>query len=137
MSPAPAFANPLDVVLLVGAFSTAILLGFAWVLCTNQEKCRNVLKFTWNCFMKPFGRSNDGWGGALEGFYAGQADVYDATRQGLLKGRTTMMKLAMAHLAAGFKDQDKPGLVWVDVIALCPIGADCRLEAALDGILRR
>lgn len=110
------FANPLDTVLLVGAFSTAVLLGFAWVLCTNQEKCRNVFKFMWSCFMKPFSHGDSGWGGALESFYAGQADVYDATRHGLLKGRTTMMRLAAAHLSAGMPDKEQGNLVWVDVM---------------------
>jgi hypothetical protein len=111
------FTNPFDTVLLVGAFSTAVLLGFAWILCTNGEKCRNISKFMWSCFVKPISNHDSGWGGALEGFYAGQADVYDATRQGLLKGRTTMMKLAAAHLRAGLQKQEKGQLVWVDVIA--------------------
>jgi len=65
--------------------------------------------------MKPISNSDAGWGGALESFYAGQADVYDATRNGLLKGRTTMMKLAVAHLRAGITPKEKGNLVWVDV----------------------
>jgi betaine lipid synthase len=104
-----------DAVLLIAVFSTAILLGFAWVLFTNQEKCRNIWKFMWSCFVKPISGSDSGWGGHLESFYAGQADVYDATRKGLLKGRTTMMKLAAAHLRAGITPQEKGNLVWVDV----------------------
>jgi betaine lipid synthase len=115
MSQQTPLANPFDAVLLVAAFSTAILLGFAWILCTKQEKCRNVAKFMWSCFMKPISNSDAGWGGALESFYAGQADVYDATRNGLLKGRTTMMKLAVAHLRAGITPKEKGNLVWVDV----------------------
>jgi betaine lipid synthase len=115
MSTVLPFSKPFDAVLLIGAFSTAILLGFAWVLCTNQEKCRNIYKFMWSCFMKPFSSTDLGWGGALENFYAGQADVYDATRHGLLKGRTTMMKLAVAHLRAGLAKQEKGNLIWVDV----------------------
>jgi hypothetical protein len=110
------FSNPLDTVLLIGAFSTAILFGFAWVLCTNQEKCMSIFKFMWSCFMKPIKNSDTGWGGALESFYAGQADVYDTTRQGLLKGRTTMMRLAAAHLSAGLAEKDKGNFVWVDVL---------------------
>jgi betaine lipid synthase len=115
------FTNPFDTVILVGAFSTAILLGFAWILCTNSEKYRNISKFMWACFVRPFSSGDSGWGGALEGFYAGQADVYDATRRGLLKGRTTMMKLATSHLRAGLKSQEKGKLVWVDVIYFSPI----------------
>jgi betaine lipid synthase len=117
MSSTLPFSKPFDAVLLIGAFSTAILLGFAWILCTNQEKCRNIYKFMWSCFMKPFSSTDSGWGGALENFYAGQADVYDATRQGLLKGRTTMMKLAVAHLRAGQNNQEKGNLIWIDVFS--------------------
>jgi betaine lipid synthase len=109
------FSNSLDTLLLVGAFFTALVLGFLWLLCTNSEKCRIVSKFMWSCFVKPFTTADSGWGGTLEAFYSGQADVYDATRQGLLKGRTTMMKLAAAHLSAGHKRLEKGSLVWIDV----------------------
>ena len=68
--------------------------------------------------MKPYSKSEYGWGGALEGFYAGQADIYDATRQGLLKGRITMLRLAAAHLRANVSDIEKGKMVWVDVCAL-------------------
>jgi betaine lipid synthase len=116
MFPPTSFGNLVDSLLFAGAFSTAVLLGVAWVLCTNSKKFRNVSKFMWACFVKPFSRSESGWSGALEAFYEGQADVYDATRQGLLKGRTTMMKLAASHLRAGLKAHEKGNLVWVDVI---------------------
>jgi betaine lipid synthase len=89
----------------------------------------------WSCFMKPFSTSEYGWGGALEGFYAGQADVYDATRQGLLKGRTTMMRLAAAHLRSGLGDNEKGNLVWVDVRP--SESTDFRLAAEQVGILKR
>lgn len=115
LSGATLFTRPFDGLLLVAAFSTALLLGFAWVILANQERCRNVFKFIWSCFVKPYSKTESGFGGALEGFYAGQADVYDATRQGLLKGRTTMMKLAAAHLRAGLKGEEQGNWVWVDV----------------------
>lgn len=126
----------LDSVLFVAMFSTAVLLGFAYVLCTNQEKCRNIWKFMWSCFVKPISGSDAGWGGHLESFYAGQADVYDATRKGLLKGRITMMKLAAAHLRAGITPQEKGTLVWVDVYP-CEVRAEFRLVEEQDGISRR
>jgi hypothetical protein len=107
--------NPFDQAVILGAFSTACLVGFAVLLWTRSEKCRNVAKFFWSCFIKPFRATDGGWGGALEGFYAGQADVYDATRKGLLKGRTSMMKLAASHLQAGVKTGEKT--IWVDVFA--------------------
>jgi len=119
MSLATLIATRFDTVLLVGAVSSALLIGVAWVVCTNQEKCRNLFKFMWSCFVKPFSNSDAGWGGALEGFYAGQADVYDATRKGLLKGRMTMMKLAAAHLRSGVADNDTGRMVWVDVCRAC------------------
>jgi betaine lipid synthase len=113
--------NPFTTVAIVGAFSTACLVGFAALLWTRSEKCRHITKFFWNCFVKPFGVTEGGWGGALEGFYAGQADVYDATRQGLLKGRTTMMKLAASHLKAGVQAGEKGKMVWVDVQSPSPL----------------
>jgi len=124
-------------ILLVAAFSTAILLGFAWFLFTNQEKCRNIGKFMWSCFVKPSSGSDSGWGGHLESFYAGQADVYDATRKGLLKGRTTMMKLAAAHLRSGITPQEKGNLVWVDVSISWRRLLSLRLAEERAGILRK
>jgi hypothetical protein len=118
MSVTTHLSNRHDIVLLFAAFSTALLIGVAWVLCTNQEKCRNLFKFIWSCFMKPYSKSEYGWGGALEEFYAGQADIYDATRQGLLKGRITMLRLAAAHLRANVSDIEKNKMVWVDVCTL-------------------
>ena len=110
--------NPLDQLLLVAAFSTAVFLGFVWIVYKNQEKYRILFKFIWSCFVKPYSKTDSGWGGALEGFYAGQADVYDATRQGLLKGRITMMNLAAAHLRAGLKAQEKGKWVWIDACSM-------------------
>ena len=94
--------------------AVAVLLGFAFILCTKQEKCRNVAKFMWSCFMKPISNSaaDAGWCGALGSFYADQAGVSDAS---LRKGQTTMMKLALAHLCAGITPKEKGQLVWVDV----------------------
>ena len=86
--------------------------------------------------MKPLSSSDSGWGGALERFYEDQADVYDATRQGLLKGRTTMMKLATAHLRVGMKLPEKGNLVWVDVINLA-YHAENRLEEGPVGMWKR
>lgn len=115
MMDAVAGNHPFNSAVILGAFSTACLVGFALLLWTRSEKCRNIAKFFWNCFIKPFWNTEGGWGGALEGFYAGQADVYDATRQGLLKGRTSMMKLAASHLQAGIKTGEKGKMVWIDV----------------------
>lgn len=107
--------NPINSAVILGAFSIPCFVGLTVLLWARSEKCRNIIKFFWNCFIKPFWRTEGGWEGALEGFYAGQADVYDATRHGLLKGRTAMMRLAASHLKSGIKSGEKGKMVWVDV----------------------
>jgi hypothetical protein len=136
MFPGAPLTKSFDAVFLVGVFFTAILLGFAWILCLNYESCRNLSKFMWSCFMKPLSSCDSGWGGTLERFYEDQADVYDATRQGLLKGRTTMMKLATAHLRVALKPPEKGNLVWVDVINLAYY-AENRVEEGPAGMWKR
>lgn len=75
-----------------------------------------LLRFVWSCFLAPIGH-----GAAqkdrLDKFYGSQAEIYDATRGRLLKGREEMLRLTASHL----KDQLERGewsgkkLVWVDV----------------------
>ncbi|KZT42398.1 hypothetical protein SISSUDRAFT_1058490 [Sistotremastrum suecicum HHB10207 ss-3] len=48
-------------------------------------------------------------------FYEGQADVYDATRSGLLRGRNTMLALSASHLRHIRKNKDAGKLIWVDI----------------------
>lgn len=52
-------------------------------------------------------------------FYKGQAEIYDTTRNGLLRGRKTMLSLSSAHLRelrTNCSSTDKPQrLVWVDI----------------------
>ncbi|KAI4930877.1 uncharacterized protein J4E92_004710 [Alternaria infectoria] len=75
------------------------------------------LKFIYGCFLKP--HTGDGSGSqqdALESFYKAQADVYDATRLKLLRGREDMLGLVAAQL----KHRTEAGLisqrpVWVDI----------------------
>ncbi|KAF2000103.1 hypothetical protein P154DRAFT_209289 [Amniculicola lignicola CBS 123094] len=75
------------------------------------------LKFAYACFFKP--HTGDGTGNqqdALESFYKAQAEVYDATRTRLLKGREDMLGLVAAQL----KHRAEAGLisqrpVWVDI----------------------
>ncbi|KAG9379642.1 hypothetical protein A1F94_009998 [Pyrenophora tritici-repentis] len=75
------------------------------------------LKFVYGCFLKP--HTGDGSGSqqdALESFYKAQAEVYDATRLKLLRGREDMLGLVAAQLKyrtdAGLISQ-RP--VWVDI----------------------
>ncbi|EPQ56989.1 hypothetical protein GLOTRDRAFT_127372 [Gloeophyllum trabeum ATCC 11539] len=51
----------------------------------------------------------------LDKFYEGQAEVYDATRNGLLRGRETMLSLSAAHLRLLRQKHPKKRLVWVDI----------------------
>lgn len=49
-------------------------------------------------------------------FYKGQADVYDKTRTGLLRGRNTMLRLSVSHLRAALRAKDpSQKLVWIDI----------------------
>ena len=48
-------------------------------------------------------------------FYEDQAQIYDATRNGLLRGRKTMLNLSAAHLRAVHESTPKKRLVWVDI----------------------
>ncbi|WWC92743.1 uncharacterized protein L201_007702 [Kwoniella dendrophila CBS 6074] len=67
------------------------------------------IRFAYNCFLKPFlvvstknGNNNEGNAhkNKLDTFYSGQADLYDNTRNQLLKGRENMLQLLAAHLKA-------------------------------------
>ncbi|KAJ3797189.1 hypothetical protein GGU11DRAFT_684206 [Lentinula aff. detonsa] len=72
------------------------------------------LTFFWYCFIRPLTGAKD-QKARLDKFYEGQADVYDATRRGLLRGRKTMLNLCAGHirtLRVNFPDKR---LVWVDI----------------------
>ncbi|KAJ7680239.1 hypothetical protein DFH06DRAFT_408282 [Mycena polygramma] len=74
---------------------------------------RPYLKFIWHCFLRPIGL--DDQKARLEKFYEGQADVYDATRDGLLRGRNTMLSLSAAHLKSLRAASPQRRLVWLDI----------------------
>lgn len=79
---------------------------------------RTPLRFAWNCFIKPFLSSTSAsQQDSLDSFYTGQADVYDATRAHLLKGRETMLQLLAAHLKAqpGPVGRGAKPKIWVDI----------------------
>lgn len=71
-------------------------------------------RFVWNCFLQPLGKNAD-QAGRLDRFYKGQADIYDATRSKLLRGRGTMLKLSAAHLKEQRKKDPSKRLVWLDI----------------------
>ncbi|EMD35411.1 hypothetical protein CERSUDRAFT_106783 [Gelatoporia subvermispora B] len=77
-------------------------------------------RFFYACFLKPFdhggpsGGKSTGQQAALESFYRSQANIYDATRATLLRGREDMLRLAAAQLKYRAKEgQLKP--IWVDI----------------------
>ena len=120
---------------IVGIF-LATIFAFAFRSRSDKQATSTLeayLKFIYGCFLKP--HTGDGTGNqqdALvclrassikqgtdqkkESFYKAQADVYDATRVKLLKGREDMLGLVAAQLKhradAGLISQ-RP--VWVDV----------------------
>ena len=69
----------------------------------------------WNCFVKPLFRSYGDQREQLDGFYQGQADVYDSTRSHLLKGRETMLQLMASHLKAQPTPLGSRPKIWVDI----------------------
>jgi betaine lipid synthase len=81
----------------------------------------SLIRFVYACFLKPHAKG-DGQGqqAALESFYRAQADVYDATRRTLLRGREDMLGLAAAQLVrkAALERGHGERRVWVDVSIL-------------------
>lgn len=75
-----------------------------------------LLRFVWSCFLAPIGHGT-AQKDRLDKFYGSQAEIYDATRGRLLRGREDMLRLTASHL----KDQLARGewegkkLVWVDI----------------------
>lgn len=95
-----------------------MMLGFVLLACACAVRfvpgLKTALVFAWNCFIQPIGKVAN-QGERLDKFYQNQATVYDTTRNGLLRGRRTMLKLAAAQLRD--MQRNKPGkpLVWVDI----------------------
>lgn len=95
----------------------AVLSALISLVAWQSRLARSILKFAWNCFLKPVrGKSQLE---RLNSFYSGQADVYDDTRGGLLKGREDMLRLVAAHLKTQEKihRHSKKGAsrVWIDI----------------------
>ncbi|RUS13927.1 hypothetical protein BC937DRAFT_94590 [Endogone sp. FLAS-F59071] len=92
---------------LVGSLVSVIV---AW------DQLKAPLQFIYSCFLKPIGNHGHNQASRLDTFYQDQAEVYDATRGGLLRGRTTMLKICAAQL----KEQIKSGKmtrkpIWIDL----------------------
>ncbi|EST06244.1 Methyltransferase domain protein [Kalmanozyma brasiliensis GHG001] len=87
------------------------LVGLA---ATVSQKVRDILVFSYTCFLQPLGKTSN-QAERLDKFYQNQASVYDATRSGLLKGRTTMLKLCAAQLRDMQATNPGKPLIWVDI----------------------
>ena len=95
------------------------LLAFSWTSLpkTASQQLYPYWRFFYASFLKPHTTvSTNGQRDALENFYSSQADAYDVTRAGLLKGREDMLCLAAAQLRfrEAWKDMPKHR-TWVDV----------------------
>jgi betaine lipid synthase len=113
-------------ILIVGVSIALLIIGviFAATTRTNRkdpaepDAWSSFVRFFYACFLKPHETdSSAGQQAALESFYKAQADVYDATRKTLLRGREDMLGLVAAqlvHKAAKERSHD-PKRIWVDV----------------------
>jgi betaine lipid synthase len=104
----------------------AILFGFliyAFGLAGRLSKTKfcsdlySYFKFFYASFLKPHERGDEtNQQFALESFYRSQAQVYDATRSRLLRGREDLLGLLAAQLLFKMKNKSFRGKpVWVDV----------------------
>ncbi|CAG8803875.1 3515_t:CDS:2, partial [Gigaspora rosea] len=84
---------------------------FAFLMTFEQFKV--PLKFIYSCFLKPIGSNND-QRGRLDSFYEDQAEVYDATRGRLLRGRLTMLKLTADQIRKQIINTSRKP-IWVDI----------------------
>lgn len=91
----------------------SLLLTFA--LFYTNEKLKSFVVFCYACFIKPLTNrkvDHKDQQANLEVFYKTQAKFYDSTREILLKGRETALKLAFAHVK---ENVHKKRLVWIDI----------------------
>jgi len=102
----------------IAGFATIIFSVLAVIIYKAQNISR-LIQFAWCCFFKPVRGASQSEN--LDSFYTAQADIYDATRTALLKGRETMLQLAAAELKARYEiHPSSPNLmrqprIWVDM----------------------
>ncbi|KAG6821002.1 hypothetical protein H0H93_008631 [Arthromyces matolae] len=93
--------------------SAAALTAAILVLAVLAQVLRPQLRFIWHCFIRPLSATDQK--DRLVKFYEGQADIYDKTRNGLLRGRNTMLSLSASHIRSLRASNPKKRLVWVDI----------------------
>ncbi|KAI0699007.1 hypothetical protein BC835DRAFT_1268331, partial [Cytidiella melzeri] len=94
---------------------STIAAGLSVAIAVSWKGLRPYLIFAWMCFFRPIGKKEGNQQNRLDSFYQGQADVYDATRHRLLRGRHTLLRLCAAHLRQMKKANPQKPLVWVDI----------------------
>ncbi|KAJ7700829.1 hypothetical protein B0H17DRAFT_1046760 [Mycena rosella] len=92
-----------------------ILTAIAHGIRSLFRKLRQLLKFIYYCFIRPISSGGGDQQTRLDQFYQGQADVYDSTRGGLLRGRDTMLILSASHLCLLRVTAPNKPLVWIDI----------------------
>ncbi|KWU43798.1 hypothetical protein RHOSPDRAFT_29502 [Rhodotorula sp. JG-1b] len=98
-----------------GVSATLVGAAIAFVLLSAfTSQLMTAWSFAWNCFFRPLGKTSSQEGRLTE-FYRGQASIYDKTREKLLRGRTTMLKLSAAHLREVRHKNPHKKLVWLDI----------------------
>lgn len=94
------------------------IFGFIFFIVTLRIRTQLYLlfRFMWSCFLAPIGHGT-AQKDRLDKFYGSQAEIYDATRSRLLRGREDMLKLTASHLRDQIERGDWNGkkLVWVDI----------------------
>ncbi|CAG8817662.1 20636_t:CDS:2, partial [Dentiscutata erythropus] len=89
------------------------LVIFIFALLLTSEQFKAPLKFIYSCFLKPIGNKFD-QRSRLDSFYEDQAEVYDATRGRLLRGRLTMLKVTAEQLRKQMTNTSRKP-VWIDI----------------------
>ena len=119
-----AFLSSLGMPLTAASFTVltvGVLVGYLLLRSFVNSKAfgsaEQVLRFCYNCFLKPHKRGKSGTQqDALESFYSAQASIYDATRSRLLHGREDMLGLVSAQLKQRVEAGTLPAKpIWVDV----------------------
>ncbi|EPQ30272.1 uncharacterized protein PFL1_02388 [Pseudozyma flocculosa PF-1] len=111
LAPLYSYAPAALVHMLAATTFLVTVVGLATVI---SPKFRSTLVFCYTCFLQPLGKVSN-QAERLDRFYEKQADVYDATRTGLLRGRKTMLKLCAAQLRDMQASNPGKPLVWVDI----------------------
>ncbi|KAF9158360.1 hypothetical protein BGX21_003530 [Mortierella sp. AD011] len=92
--------------------------AFVLLLIGSFDQIKAPLKFIYSCFLKPLGKIGDSTSqqGRLEAFYKEQAEIYDETRGGLLRGRSSMLALVAAQLKEQLNvSGSEKAPIWVDL----------------------